>query len=348
MGWFDKKPNEKDDPAAARPAEGPRPDASVAAAIPATPAAAAPATIPEAEAPRGLAAIFGQRPEGGTPPQASISMTGDAGSVFAESVQIEGSLEGEGDVTLHGQVRGSISITGTLVVTETGRVHADVSAREVVCGGTVEGNIVATDKVRVQGSGLVQGDIDSPSIIIEDGGGVEGFVQMAPSGGEELDEADAMPVAAPPASGRLGRSAPRAPAAHVPNSPAAGTDFNVGVPAASMVTGAMAAAPQGNPDATPQRLTREMLLGLSAPPNAPLSAPPAAGLLNRPLASPHAPAPLPQAATSPIDIFGEDDAPLEAGPLGNVVLGGGNGTDDPLLPDDDFAPEPARRPPPEL
>ena len=77
MGWFDKKPNEKDDPAAARPVEAPRPDVSVAVPIPAPPTAAA--AIPEAEAPRGLAAIFGQRPEAGTPPQASIPMTGEAG-----------------------------------------------------------------------------------------------------------------------------------------------------------------------------------------------------------------------------------------------------------------------------
>ena len=101
----------------------------------------------------------------------------------------------------------------------------------------------------------------------------------------------------------------------------------------------------------PQKLTREMLLGLagSAPP-------PAAGLLNRPASAPSSPASGPvispvispgisaASGSAPLDVFSDEDDPL-----GGDVLGGGNGSDGPLLPSDEqLGAEPQKRPLPEL
>jgi cytoskeletal protein CcmA (bactofilin family) len=210
-------------------------------------------------------------------------------SVFAESVEIEGSLDGDGDVVLRGRVRGSISITGVLVVGETGRVQADVAAREVVNAGVVEGNIQARDRVRVQATGLVQGDIDSPSIVIDDGGGVEGFVAMQPSGGDE--EEDDLPARPPaPAAGLLRKPASVQPGI-TPSPAAAPTPHPVPVRAqppppiaAAPVAPAPVAAP---PVAAPP--SHPVLGAAPQPPPAPAAArPPAAGLLFRPAQSPAA------------------------------------------------------------
>jgi hypothetical protein len=215
-------------------------------------------------------------------------------------------------------------------------VHADVAAREVICGGTVEGNIVATEKVRVQGTGLVQGDIDSPSIVIEDGGGVEGFVQMAPPGGEpdEAEEPAPMPVA-PPASGRLSR-APRSAEASAPAPPAASM--------ASAGTG-IASPGTGVASSSPPKLTREMLMGGQAPALAPSLA--SSG-------PPSAPA-MPQ-GTGPSNIFDDADAPLagagtDAGPLGgngDDVQGSGNGSDGPLMSGHEQGADASKRPLPDF
>ena len=73
----------------------------------------------------------------------------DVPTLFAASVDIEGSLEGHGDVVLHGRVRGSIHVTGSLLIEKGGRVEADVAAREVINAGTVEGNITAAEKLGI-------------------------------------------------------------------------------------------------------------------------------------------------------------------------------------------------------
>jgi cytoskeletal protein CcmA (bactofilin family) len=258
-------------------------------------------------------------------------VTGDTASVFAESVDIEGSLEGDGDVLLRGQVRGSISITGTLIVGETGRVHADVSAREVVNAGTVEGNIHAREKVRVQSTGLVHGDIDSPSIVIDDGGGVEGFVQMEPPGGEEEDDEDdrhprsaapsAMPSAAPPAAGRLGGK----PLSPRPWQIAPGSGPHA-APAPSAAHPGLPSAPASAPAAAPASApAAQGTLG---------QAPPAAGLLRTMPATP-GPTAVPPANPlgDPLDVFGDEEPAVDAGDLADATddvlaagpLGSGNG-----------------------
>jgi cytoskeletal protein CcmA (bactofilin family) len=300
MGWFEKKPGSKEE-TTTRPPEMQRsePSATPAPAFERTvaPPSAEPAAS-EPEAPRGLAALFGAGARAAEPSSSAlpsgIPLGSDGASVFAESAEIEGSLEGDGDVVLRGQVRGSINITGTLIVTETGRVHADVAAREVVCGGTVEGNIRATDKVRVQGTGLVQGDIDSPSIVIDDGGGVEGFVQMEPPGGDDARDEEPLPRALP-AAGRIVRpQARQAEQSHPAMAPAAA---------------------EGAP-----RLTREMLLGLDVDRT---GRAPAAGLLNRPATAPSA---APAGAPLGMPVHG-------ATPGNGSPFGGASASDDPFADD---------------
>jgi cytoskeletal protein CcmA (bactofilin family) len=149
---------------------------------------------------------------------------GHQASIFGETADIEGSVEGHGDVVLRGTVRGSIHVTGALVIEPSGRVQADVAAREVVNAGTVEGNIIAAERVRVAATGIVDGDIDAPSIVIDDGGGVEGFIQMEPPGGEDMDDEVDDFVPPPPVKGLRSSLPPKpAPAPAPAATPAAPT-----------------------------------------------------------------------------------------------------------------------------
>lgn len=199
MGWFSKGPDGKPfDPGA----------------TPESAAGASPADNPRASL-AGLLSGVASEPRSAPAAEPEVEKV----SVFSESVDIEGSLEGQGDVLLKGKVRGSIAIDGALIIAPTGSVQADVLAREVINAGTVEGNIRATEKVRVQATGVVQGDIEAPSVVIDDGGGVEGYVQMA-APGDEVEPAQ--PVAASPLrAAPAAAPAPATPQALVPNDPLA-------------------------------------------------------------------------------------------------------------------------------
>jgi|GEM_PF-2512423 len=75
------------------------------------------------------------------------------------------------DGLLKGQIR---SAYGTLVMSEQGRIEADVDVRIAMIDGYVEGNIRATEKVMLDRNTRVTGDIYSPSLAGRDGAIFEG------------------------------------------------------------------------------------------------------------------------------------------------------------------------------
>jgi cytoskeletal protein CcmA (bactofilin family) len=98
---------------------------------------------------------------------------------LGRSVVIKGELSGSEDVTLYGQMEGSIKLPDhTLTVGSDAEIKAEISAKTVVITGTVTGNVTAGDKLEIQATGSVTGDIASPRLVIVDGGQLQGKVQM--------------------------------------------------------------------------------------------------------------------------------------------------------------------------
>lgn len=95
------------------------------------------------------------------------------------SVVIKGELSGSEDLTLCGQMEGSIKLPAhTLTVASEADIKAEISAKTVVIMGAVTGNVTAGDKVEIQATGSLTGDINSPRLVISDGGCLRGNVQM--------------------------------------------------------------------------------------------------------------------------------------------------------------------------
>jgi cytoskeletal protein CcmA (bactofilin family) len=58
-------------------------------------------------------------------------------------------------------------------------VRGNVAAGEVVVGGTVEGTVSAQDRLELQSTASVTGDIDTRSIVVIEGARINGMVRMA-------------------------------------------------------------------------------------------------------------------------------------------------------------------------
>ena len=98
---------------------------------------------------------------------------------LGKSVVIKGELSGSEDLTLYGQMEGSIKLPDhTLTIGPHADIKAQVSARSVVIMGAVTGNVTAGEKVEIGATGSVTGDISSPRLAIADGGCFRGKVEM--------------------------------------------------------------------------------------------------------------------------------------------------------------------------
>lgn len=96
------------------------------------------------------------------------------------SVIIKGELSASEDLTLCGQLEGSVRLAEhTLTIGQNAEVKAEILAKAVVVLGSVTGNVTATERLDVRATGSVIGDVASPRLIIADGGTLRGKVQMS-------------------------------------------------------------------------------------------------------------------------------------------------------------------------
>ncbi len=102
----------------------------------------------------------------------------DGSTIIGESILINGSLNGDEDLTVRGRVEGTLTLTKTLVVEPTGIVKAEVQVRNCIIAGVVVGNVTASESMEITKEGRMVGDINAPRVIIVDGASFRGRVDM--------------------------------------------------------------------------------------------------------------------------------------------------------------------------
>lgn len=145
--------------------------------------------------------IFGKAPEtkppdtfgkpSPTPPPASATpvpapsgnrATGGSGSpacVVGAHTIVKGEITGEEDVLVEGRVEGEINISKNLRVGPGGTVKATVQANSVVISGELVGDCHATERVEIQVSGRLIGNIRTPRVVIQEGAMFRGNSDMS-------------------------------------------------------------------------------------------------------------------------------------------------------------------------
>jgi cytoskeletal protein CcmA (bactofilin family) len=105
-----------------------------------------------------------------------------ANTVIGSSIVIDGEISGDEDLVIQGTVKGKITLRESLFVEGSGVVEADIETQNVEIAGRVTGNIQATDKVELKADCRVVGDVKAPRILIADGASFKGNVDMDSSG----------------------------------------------------------------------------------------------------------------------------------------------------------------------
>ena len=98
---------------------------------------------------------------------------------IGELVRIEGRVVSTQDLTIDGQVDGSIEVGDhNLAIGVGAGIKAALVAKTITISGTVTGNITAIEKLDLRSTGSVDGDIVTPSLLMADGAVVTGKVDV--------------------------------------------------------------------------------------------------------------------------------------------------------------------------
>jgi cytoskeletal protein CcmA (bactofilin family) len=99
---------------------------------------------------------------------------------IGKSITIKGDLSGNEDLQIDGTVEGRIDLPNNqLTIGAEGRVKAEVHAKAVVVIGHVTGNLAAADRIQVEATGIVDGDVKAPRLVIQEGAMLNGSVEMS-------------------------------------------------------------------------------------------------------------------------------------------------------------------------
>ena len=114
---------------------------------------------------------------------------------FGQNLKVTGNVYGSGDLIILGSLDGEFDLKGKLQVAEPARITGTVKAANISIKGNIQGTITANEKVHLDPTARVQGQINSPKISMMEGARFDGDINMSGKKSQPLHSApDGSPV----------------------------------------------------------------------------------------------------------------------------------------------------------
>lgn len=98
-------------------------------------------------------------------------------SLIGSNSSVKGEIDTKGTLRIDGTVEGNVS-ADWVVIGEKGQIRGDITARGIVVGGRVEGNLRAKEIVEIKNKGQICGEIFTSKLTITEGAFFDGRSSM--------------------------------------------------------------------------------------------------------------------------------------------------------------------------
>ena len=95
---------------------------------------------------------------------------------------LEGTIETNGSLRIDGRVQGTVKSSDTVTIGSGGEVKGDIFARNAIVGGKIEGNISVEEKLVLESTSVLTGNLRAGKLIIDEGAIFNGNSEMAGAG----------------------------------------------------------------------------------------------------------------------------------------------------------------------
>lgn len=110
-------------------------------------------------------------------------------TIISADTRIDGSVTTENSIRLSGTVNGNVSTKGLLIVGNGASVTGNITAESVIVAGRVEGDLNIADKVNIESTGEVYGDIVTKRLLIDEDSVFSGKCTMKRGSGSKKEAA---------------------------------------------------------------------------------------------------------------------------------------------------------------
>ena len=89
-------------------------------------------------------------------------------TIIGKGSAISGNLKVNGFIRIDGDIDGDLETDGNVIVGELARIRGNLTAKSVIVGGIIKGNITASESIKVLSEAAVIGDVISRKVQVED------------------------------------------------------------------------------------------------------------------------------------------------------------------------------------
>ena len=112
---------------------------------------------------------------------------------IGKTVVIRGEVKGSEDLIVDGRVEGTVSLSESrLTIGPSADVAADLSAKDILVLGRVQGNLLASGRVELRAGCAVEGDICALRLAVEDNAAFRGKVDLTQAVSNATDGPNAL------------------------------------------------------------------------------------------------------------------------------------------------------------
>lgn len=102
------------------------------------------------------------------------------GTVIGPDTVIKGEMSVENRARILGRFEGTIRAKGQIEIADKATCQANVEASTIQIDGGMEGNITASDKVQLNATARLHGDVVAAKLVVAEGASLMGHVQIGP------------------------------------------------------------------------------------------------------------------------------------------------------------------------
>jgi cytoskeletal protein CcmA (bactofilin family) len=98
---------------------------------------------------------------------------------LGKGTEFKGVLSFEGTIRVDGRVEGEVLSKDTLIAGDEAHLQGEISVGTIISSGKIVGNVSASQKAHILAPGVIEGNIKTPKLIIEEGVTFDGKCEMA-------------------------------------------------------------------------------------------------------------------------------------------------------------------------
>ena len=103
----------------------------------------------------------------------------DSVTIISEGVKLDGKLNSKGNVRIDGLITGDIQAAGNVTIGVHGEIIGEVKAQVIIIGGKIAGTVVANEKVVLESTSNLKGDLITKILVVEEGAIFDGKSAMS-------------------------------------------------------------------------------------------------------------------------------------------------------------------------